>query len=74
MRTGEFWEEGSPFFCSPVQTLKKEDVIALLKKVSPQQDLELLRSRYGVLRTQGSWIWDEVRKSAPALPGFRWDP
>ena len=33
MRTGEFWEEESPFFCSPAQTQKKEIVTASLKKV-----------------------------------------
>ena len=33
MRTGEFWEGGSQFLCSPVQTQKKQDVTTTLKKV-----------------------------------------
>ena len=33
MRTGEFWEGGSPFLCSPDQPQKKQDVTVPLNKV-----------------------------------------
>ena len=32
MRTGEFWEEESPFLPSPVQTQEKEDVTCPTEK------------------------------------------